>query len=60
VLTTGALDIALWLSWAAFMVFGFVSSRKAAVERATLRYLRWRKTRRVREVELAPKGAARA
>ena len=48
VLTTGALDVALWLFWAAFMVFGFVSSCKAAVERATLRYLRWRKARRVR------------
>ena len=48
VLTTGALDIALWLLAAAFMVFGFVSSCKAAVEWATLRYLRWRKARRVR------------
>lgn len=48
VLTTTAFDIALWLMWAAFMVFGFVSSLKAAVERAALRYLRWRKARRVR------------
>jgi len=48
VLTTGALDIALWLFGAAFMVFGFVASCKAAAERATLRYLRWRKARRVR------------
>jgi len=48
VLTTTALDVALWLVWAAFMVFGFVASCKAAVERATLRYLRWRKARRLR------------
>jgi hypothetical protein len=48
VLTAGALDIALWLIAAAFMVFGFVTSCKAAVERAMLRYLRWRKARRVR------------
>jgi len=48
VLTTTALDVALWLVWAAFMVFGFVASCKAAVERTTLRYLRWRKARRLR------------
>jgi hypothetical protein len=30
------------------MLFGFVSSLKTATERMTLRYLRWRKARRVR------------
>jgi hypothetical protein len=52
VLTASALDLALWLFWAAFMVLGFASSCKAAVERMTLRYIRWRKARRVRQAEL--------
>jgi len=53
-LTTTAFDIAVWLVWAAFMVFGFVASCKAAVERATLRYVRWRKTRRMRLAHSLP------
>jgi hypothetical protein len=52
VLTASALDLALWLFWAAFMLLGFASSCKAAVERTTLRYVRWRKARRVRQAEL--------
>jgi hypothetical protein len=52
VLTASALDLAMWLFWAAFMLFGFASSCKAAVERMTLRYIRWRKARRVRQREL--------
>ena len=40
VLTATTLDLALWLLWAAFALFGFVSSCKAAVERMTLRYVR--------------------
>jgi hypothetical protein len=47
VLTASTLDLALWLLWAAFALFGFVSSCKAAVERMTLRYIRWRKARAV-------------
>jgi hypothetical protein len=43
VLTATAFDLATWLFWAALALLGFVSSCKAAVERATLRYLRWRK-----------------
>jgi hypothetical protein len=35
--------------WAGLMLFGFVSSLKAATERITLRYLRWRKACRVRD-----------
>ena len=54
VLTTTTFDIALWLVSAAFMVFGFVASCKAAVERATLRYVRWRKARRVRLAHSLP------
>jgi hypothetical protein len=46
VLTASSLDVVLWLFWAAFALFGFASSCKAATERATLRYLRWRKARR--------------
>jgi hypothetical protein len=48
VLTASALELTMWLFWAAFMVLGFASSCKAAVERMTLRYIRWRKARRVR------------
>jgi hypothetical protein len=47
VLTASALDLASWLLWAAFMLFGFAASCKAATERATLRYIRWRKARRM-------------
>jgi hypothetical protein len=52
VLTASALDLVLWLFWAAFMVLGFASSCKAATERMTLRYIRWRKARRVKQAEL--------
>lgn len=52
VLTAGAFDFAIWMVWAAFMVLGFVCSYKAAIERATLRYIRWRKARRLRAAEL--------
>ena len=41
----GAIDLAGWLFWAALMLFGFVSSCKAAVERMTLRHLQRRKLR---------------
>jgi hypothetical protein len=34
------------------MLLGFASSCKAAAERVTLRYVRWRKARRVRQAEL--------
>ncbi len=52
VLTAGAFDFAIWMFWAALMVLGFVSSLKAAVERMTLRSIRWRKARRVRGAAL--------
>jgi hypothetical protein len=47
-LAVTAFDVASWMLWAALMLFGFVSSLKTATERMTLRYLRWRKARRVR------------
>jgi hypothetical protein len=47
-LAVGAFDVATWMLWAALMLFGFVSSLKTATERMTLRYLRWRKARRMR------------
>jgi len=47
-LAASALDLATWLLWAALMLFGFASSCKTATERATLRYIRWRKARRPR------------
>ncbi len=45
ILTATTLDLALWALWAAFALLGFASSCKAAVERMTLRYIRWRKAR---------------
>ncbi len=45
VLAASAFDLAIWLLWAALMLFGFVSSCKAAAERITLRYLQRRKLR---------------
>ena len=52
ILAVSAFDVAAWMLWAALMLFGFVSSLKTATERTTLRYLRWRKARRVRAAEL--------
>jgi hypothetical protein len=52
ILTASALDLTLWIFWAALALFGFCSSCKAAVERATLRHLQRRKLRRAR-TELA-------
>ena len=51
-LTVSALDLASWMLWAALLLFGFASSCKTATERATLRYIRWRKARRVRAMAL--------
>jgi hypothetical protein len=42
-----ALDASLWLLWAAFAVFGFVSALKGAVERTALRIFRRRRERRM-------------
>jgi hypothetical protein len=52
VLAASALDLSLWVLWAAFALVGFCSSCKAAVESATLHYLRRRKLRTAR-AELA-------
>jgi hypothetical protein len=52
ILTASALDLTLWIFWAALALFGFCSSCKAAVERLTLRHVQRRKLRRAR-VELA-------
>jgi hypothetical protein len=54
VLTMSALDLALWLFWGAFIVLGFISSCKAAVERTTLRYCQRRRARRLRQAALRP------
>jgi hypothetical protein len=45
ILAASTIDLALWLLWAAFALFGFAASCKAAAERATLRYVGWRKLR---------------
>jgi hypothetical protein len=47
VFTAGALELATWLLWVAFLLFGFASSCKTAAERMTSRYIRWRKTQSV-------------
>jgi hypothetical protein len=51
-LTVSALDLATWTFWAVLMLFGFASSCKAAAERATLRYVRWRKAAVLRAIKL--------
>ena len=45
VLTASAIELASWLIWAGFAIFGFCASCKAAAERATQRYLDRRKLR---------------
>jgi hypothetical protein len=45
-LTIAAIDLAFWIFWAFLMVFGFVSSMKAAVERTTHRLYVRKKARR--------------
>jgi hypothetical protein len=50
ILTASALDLTLWIFWAALVLFGFCSSCKAAVERLTLRHLQRRKLRLARAV----------
>ena len=52
VLTATALDLTLWVFWAAFMLFGFCSSCKTMAERMTMRHIHRRKARRLREAEL--------
>jgi hypothetical protein len=47
-LAVTAFDVATWMLWAGLMLFGFVSALKAGTERTTLRYLHWRRRRRVR------------
>ena len=48
-LTLAAFDLALWIFWALLMVFGFVSSMKAAVERTTHRLYVRKKAKRLRK-----------
>ena len=48
VLAASALDVSMWVFWAAFALIGFCSSCKGAVEGMTLRYLRRRKLRAAR------------
>ena len=48
-LTLAAFDLALWIFWALLMLFGFVSSMKAAVERTTHRAYVRKKAKRVAE-----------
>ncbi len=55
-LTVAAFDLASWLFAALLALFGFCSALKGTTERTTLRYVRWRKARRLRwEMRLAPR-----
>src|SRR5258707_11813259 len=45
-LTLGTFNLAMWLFWAVFTIFGFASSLKRMTERATERYCARRKLRR--------------
>jgi hypothetical protein len=62
-LAAGAFNLSLWVFSAILMLFGFLSSIKAATERATLAYLQRKKARRLREQAAAaalPPGPALA
>jgi hypothetical protein len=47
-MSVGALELAMWMLWAAFALFGFCTSCKSAVERMTQRYLDGRRSQRLR------------
>jgi hypothetical protein len=51
VLTMGTFNLASWMFWAVFTVFGFVSALKRWAERATERSCARRRLRRAREAE---------
>lgn len=58
VLGVGLFNLASWMFWALMSVLGLCAALKRFAERTTLRYLRWRKSRRARlsarDLELAP------
>jgi hypothetical protein len=47
-LAASAFELAMWLFWAALALFGLLSSIKATTERATQRWLDYRRARRLR------------
>lgn len=53
VLTAAAFDLASWLVWLVMALFGFCSAVKSTAERMTLRYCRWKKTRRWQKLAMA-------
>jgi hypothetical protein len=61
-LTVAVIDLLGWVFTAFCTVFGFCSAVKRTTERATERYLRWRKSRRLRRraVAAAPNAGALA
>ena len=52
-LVAAAFDLFAWLFAAAWALFGFAASVKRITERATARYLRWRKAARARALAAA-------
>jgi len=60
VLTATALDLTLWVFWAAFMLFGFCSSCKTMAERMTMRHIHRRQGAAPARSRAAPCGAAAA
>jgi hypothetical protein len=55
-----AFDASVWLLWALFALFGFVSALKSATERATLRVVRRRKERRRKQMQPIADALARS
>ncbi len=50
-LTMAAFDLSVWILWALVTLFGLVSSLKGATERGTLKYIHYRKRRRLRRLK---------
>jgi len=59
VLTMGAFNLASWIFWAAFTIFGFVSSLKRMTERTTERYCARRRARIARRQRKFAQAQAR-
>jgi len=57
-LTVAVIDLLSWVFTAFCAVFGFCSAVKRTTERTTERYLRWRKSRRLRRHAVAAQNAA--
>lgn len=57
-LSTAAFELASWVFWAVINLLGLCAMLKRATERATLRYIRWRKRRRSKAAAVGALPAA--